>query len=97
MSPETYEALDGTNPNVSFSAAWANTSNSTPLGSTMETAVERLEAKNNKDYEAAPLGLYINKENELLPLFSIDIKSVIHEKFAQVQLIQKYYNPTMNI
>ena len=57
----------------------------------MSEIIEKVQ--NNEDYEAAPSGLYINKENELLPIFSIDIKSVIHEKFAQVQLIQKYYNP----
>ena len=46
-----------------------------------------------EDYNAAPLGLYIDKENELLPIFSIEINAVIYGKFAKVQLIHNYYNP----
>ena len=45
------------------------------------------------DYAAAPLGLYSNKENEILPLFSTEIKADIFDKFAKVQLIHNYFNP----
>ena len=50
-------------------------------------------SEKNEDYDAAPLGLYVNKSNELLPIFSINIKVLIFGKFAQVQLIHNYYNP----
>ena len=45
------------------------------------------------DYASAPLGLYSNKENEILPLFSTEIKADIFDKFAKVQLIHNYFNP----
>ena len=45
-----------------------------------------------RDYDAAPLGLY-NEENEILPLFSTEIKAIICDQFSRVKLIQTYYNP----
>ena len=50
-------------------------------------------SEKNEDYDAAPLGLYADKLNELLPIFSIDITALIFSRFAQVQLIHNYYNP----
>ena len=50
-------------------------------------------SEKNEDYDAAPLGLYVDISNELLPIISIDIKALIYSKFAQVQLIHNYYNP----
>ena len=51
-----------------------------------------LETKED-NYDAAPLGLYTNNENEILPLFSTEIKAIIYGKFAKIQLIHNYYNP----
>ena len=48
--------------------------------------------KKEDNCEPAPLGLYTN-ENEILPLFSTEINSIIFGKFAKVQLIHNYYNP----
>ena len=45
------------------------------------------------DYDAAPLGLFSKTENEILPLFSTEIKANIFGKFAKVQLIHNYFNP----
>ena len=45
------------------------------------------------DYDAAPLGLFTKTENEILPLFSTEIKANIFGQFAKVQLIHNYYNP----
>ena len=49
---------------------------------------------NEEDCDAPrPLGLFSIKENEILPLFSTEIKATIFGKFAQVILIHNYYNP----
>ena len=45
------------------------------------------------DCDAAPLGLFSKTENEILPLFSTEIKANIFGKFAKVQLIHNYYSP----
>ena len=52
-----------------------------------------LETKEDNYDAAPPLGLYTNNENEILPLFSTEIKAIIFGKFAKVQLIHNYYNP----
>ena len=45
------------------------------------------------NYDSAPLGLYTNTYNEILPLFYTEINAIILGKFAKVQLIHNYYNP----
>ena len=45
------------------------------------------------DFAAAPLGLYDRKTNELIPIFSTDIKANIYGKFANIKLTHRYFNP----
>ena len=47
-----------------------------------------MESYNNED-----LGLYDKKTNELVPIFSTDIKADIYGKFARIKLTHKYLNP----
>ena len=47
----------------------------------------------DEDLSAAPLGLFNSKTNELIPIFSTDIKANIYGKFANVKLTHKYFNP----
>ena len=49
--------------------------------------------ENREEYDAAKLGLYSNKENEILPLFSTKINAYIYDRYAKVQLIHNYFNP----
>ena len=39
------------------------------------------------------LGLYDKKSDEIIPIFSTDIKADIYGKFAKICLTHKYYNP----
>ena len=50
-----------------------------------------IEDKQNVNLEEAPLGLY--SKDEILPLFSTEIKADINDKFAKVNLTHVYYNP----
>ena len=47
----------------------------------------------DEDLSAAPLGLYNTNTNELIPIFSTDIKANVYGKFANVKLTHKYFNP----
>ena len=44
-------------------------------------------------YKNENLGLYDKKTNELIPIFSTDIKADIYGKFARIKLTHKYLNP----
>ena len=44
-----------------------------------------------EDLRSAPLGLYT--KDEILPIFSTDIKADINDRFAKVKLTHIYYNP----
>ena len=46
-----------------------------------------------ESYKNENLGLYDKKTNELVPIFSTDIKADIYGKFARIKLTHKYLNP----
>ena len=46
-----------------------------------------------ESYKNENLGLYDRKTNELVPIFSTDIKADIYGKFARIKLTHKYLNP----
>ena len=50
-----------------------------------------MNTREEEDFSAAPLGLYT--KDEILPIFSTEIKADINDKFAKVTLIHIYYNP----
>ena len=45
----------------------------------------------NKEF--SDLGLYDKKSDEMIPIFSTDIKAELYGKFAKICLTHKYYNP----
>ena len=47
-----------------------------------------------EDLRSAPLGLYT--KDEILPIFSTDIKADINDRFAKVKLTHIYYNSILN-
>ena len=51
---------------------------------------------NNKKFSNADLGLYDKNTNDLIPIFSTDIKADLYGQFAKVKLTHKYYNPYEN-
>ena len=46
-----------------------------------------------ESYKNENFGLYDKKTNELVPIFSTDIKADIYGKFARIKLTHKYLNP----
>ena len=50
----------------------------------------------NENLSEAPLGLYDNRTNEMIPIISTFIKANIYGKFANVKLTHKYFNPYNN-
>ena len=45
------------------------------------------------NFKNEELGLYAKKTNELIPIFSTNIKADIYGKFARIKLTHKYLNP----
>lgn len=49
---------------------------------------------NSEEEAAAPLGLYDKSNQDIIPLYFIDIDVEIMSRFARIHLTHKYFNPT---